>query len=322
MLPMILSICVGSFAAVILVATFFGKGASQHATSRLAALDQEFAPTDGEEKLTDIRKAHLRLSAIPWLNHWLTELNLAPASSLYLYQAGVTLTLGTLVLTSIAGFAFLGYILSLRLGAALPALLLAAGFLPMPFLYVRHRRAKRLSKLEQQLPEALGMMVSALRVGHSLIASLGAVAQDCHEPISGEIRKCFEEQNYGVDLRTALVNLTERAPIQDFRIFTAAVLIQKESGGNLAEVLENVAQTTRERFRLKKQVSVHTAQGRMTGWILSLLPVGLGLAMYFVNPDGMSVLWKRPMGLKLLYAAIVMDIVGALIIRKIVRIRV
>ena len=322
MLLMVLSICVGSFAAAVLVAMTVGKGASKHGTLRLAALDHEFAPTDYEEQITDIRKHQRLLSAIPWFNHWLTKLNLASVSSLYLYQAGVTLTLGTLVLTSIAGFAFLGYILHLRFGAVLPALFLSAGFLPLPFLYVRHRRTKRLFKLEQQLPEALGMMVSALRVGHSLIASLGAVAQDCHEPISGEIRKCFEEQNYGVDLRTALVNLTERAPIQDFRIFAAAVLIQKESGGNLAEVLENVAQTTRERFRLKKQVSVHTAQGRMTGWILSLLPVGLGLAMYFVNPDGMSVLWKRPMGLKLLYTAIGMDIAGALIIRKIVRIRV
>jgi tight adherence protein B len=322
MLLMVLSICVGSFAAAVLVATLIGKGESKQVTTRLAALDHEFAPADGEERTTDIRIAHRRLSAIPWLNHWLTKLNLASVSSLYLYQAGVTLTLGTLVLTSIAGFCFLGYVLYLRLGAALPALLLSAGFLPLPFLYVRHRRTKRLSKLEQQLPEALGMMVSALRVGHSLIASLGAVAQDSREPISGEIRKCFEEQNYGVDLRTALVNLTQRAPIQDFRIFVAAVLIQKESGGNLAEVLEKVAETTRERFRLKKQVSVHTAQGRLTGWILSLLPLGLGLAMYFVNPDGMSVLWKRPMGLKLLYTAIGMDIAGALIIRKIVRIRV
>jgi tight adherence protein B len=322
MLLMVLAICVGSFAVAILVATLIGKGASKQVTTRLAALDNEFAPADGEEKTTDIRKAHRRLSAIPWLNHWLTELNLASVSSLYLYQAGVTLTLGTLVLTSIAGFAFLGYVLYLRLGAGLPALLLSAGFLPLPFLYVRHRRAKRLTKLEQQLPEALGMMVSALRVGHSLIASLGAVAQDSREPISGEIRKCFEEQNYGVDLRTALVNLTQRAPIQDFRIFVAAVLIQKESGGNLAEVLEKVAETTRERFRLKKQVSVHTAQGRMTGWILSLLPVGLGFAMYLVNPDGMSILWKSSVGLKLLYTAIGMDIAGALIIRKIVRIRV
>ena len=166
------------------------------------------------------------------------------------------------------------------------------------------------------------MMVSALRVGHSLVASLGAVSQESPEPIRGEIRKCFEEQNYGIELRTALVNLTDRAPIQDFRIFVAAVLIQKESGGNLAEVLEKVAHTTRERFRLKKQVSVHTAQGRMTGWILTLLPVILGLGIYFVNPDAMSVLWKRPVGLKMLYSAVAMDTIGGLIIRKIVSIKV
>jgi tight adherence protein B len=176
--------------------------------------------------------------------------------------------------------------------------------------------------MEQQLPEALGLMVSALRVGHSLVASLGAVAQDSPEPIAGEVRKCFEEQNYGVALRTALINLTDRVPVQDFRIFVAAVLIQKESGGNLAEVLEKVAQTTRERFRLKKQVSVHTAQGRMTGWILSLLPVVLGLGMYFMNPESMSVLWTDPTGLKLLYTSVTMDVIGALIIRKIVAIRV
>jgi tight adherence protein B len=223
---------------------------------------------------------------------------------------------------SVAGTAVLAGVLYLRFGGTFPALLLSGAFLPLPFLYVRRARTKRLFKLEQQLPEALGMMVSALRVGHSLVASLGAVAQESAEPIRGEMRKCFDEQNFGVDLRTALLNLTERAPIQDFRIFVAAVLIQKESGGNLAEVLEKVAQTTRERFRLKKQVSVHTAQGRMTGWILSLLPVLLGVGMYFLNPDGMSVLWKRPLGLKLLYTAAGMEVVGALIIRKIVAIQV
>jgi tight adherence protein B len=321
MLLVILSICLAISAAAVLAVVSFGKDASKHGTLRLAALDREFGPADHVE-ITDIRKDHRRLSAIPWLNHWLTRMNLAAVSSLYLYQAGVTLTLGSLALTSIAGWAILGCALYWRFGAALPALLIAAGFLPLPFLYVRRRREKRLSLLEQQLPEALGMMVSALRVGHSMIASLGAAAQESPEPISGELRKCFEEQNYGVDVRTALVNLTERAPVQDLRIFVAAVLIHKESGGNLAEVLEKVAQTTRERSRLKRQVSVHTAQARMTGWVLSLLPVGLGLGMYFVNPDGMSVLWKHPLGVKMLSAAVGMDIAGGLIIRKIVRVRV
>jgi tight adherence protein B len=322
MLLIVLSIVLGISAISLLAIMTVGTGRSKQVALRLAALDQEFESTSYEDKTTDIRKHQKRLSAIPLLNHWLTSMNLAAASSLFLYQAGVTQSLGSLLLTSIAGSAFLGCILYLRIGAALPALLFAAGFLPLPFLYVRRKRTKRLFKLEQQLPEALGMMVSALRVGHSLVASLGAVAQESPEPMSGEMRKCFDEQNYGVDLRTALVNLTERAPIQDFRIFVAAVLIQKESGGNLAEVLEKVAQTTRERFRLKKQVSVHTAQGRMTGWILSILPVALGTGMYFVNPDSMSILWNRPVGLIMLYTAIGMDVIGALIIRKIVAIRV
>jgi tight adherence protein B len=322
MLLIVLSICLGISAIAVLIVMTVGTGTSKRANVRLAALDQEFAPTDREEAAADIRRDHQKLSAIPWLNHWLTRLNLASAASLYLYQAGVALSLGTLLLTSIGGSIVLGCILYWHFGTILPALLLSAGFLPLPFVYVQHKRTKRLSKLEQQLPEVLGMMVSALRVGHSLIASLGSAAQESSEPIGGEIRKCFEEQNYGVELRTALMNLTVRAPIQDLRIFVAAVLIQKESGGNLAEVLEKVAQTTRERFRLKKQVSVHTAQGRMTGWILSLLPVVLGIGMYIVNPDGRSVLWTRPTGLTLLYSAIGMDVVGGLIIRKIVGIRV
>jgi len=322
MLLIVASIFLAMSAVAVLAAMLTGRNTAKHGAVRLAALDNEFAATEYEETVTDIRKPQPRLSAIPWVNRWLTKLNLAAVSSLFLYQAGVTVTLNALLFISLGGFVALACILYFVFGAVVPAALIATGFLPLPFLYVRRRRASRLSKLEQQLPEALGMMVGALRVGYSLIASLGAVAQEAPEPIGSEMRKCFEEQNYGIDLRTALVNLTRRAPIQDLRIFVAAVLIQKESGGNLAEVLEKVAQTTRERFRLKRQVSVHTAQGRMTGWVLSFLPMGLGLLMYALNPSGMSVLWTRPMGVKLLYTAGVMDVIGALIIQKVVRIRV
>jgi tight adherence protein B len=318
----VLSVFAGIFAVAVLVLMMVRTGPSKRVSVRLAALDQEFTPTTYQEQVTDIRRDEKKLSVIPWLNYFLTRMNLASASSLYLYQAGVTVSIGTLLLVSVGGTAVLGCLLFLRFGAVLPVLGMSGVFLPLPFLYVRMKRARRLSKLEQQLPEALGMMVSALRVGHSLIASVGAVGQESADPIGGEMRKCFDEQNYGIDLRTALQNLTERAPIQDFRIFVAAVLIQKESGGNLAEVLEKVAQTTRERFRLKKQVSVHTAQGRMTGWILSILPVALGFAMYLANPDGISVLWKRSIGIKMLYTASGMEVIGALLIRKIVQIRV
>jgi tight adherence protein B len=320
MLLIIMSIC-GAIFAIALLIMMTRSGGAKRVNKRLDALDQQFAPTSYEEKPTDIRKDQKQLSTIPWLNYWLTRMNLAATSSRFLDQAGVTVSLGTLVLTSIAGAAILTGILYFRFGAALPALL-GLVFLPLPVLYIRYRRTKRLGKLEQQLPEALGTIVSALRVGHSLIASLGAVAHESSEPIAGEMRKCFDEQNYGIDLRTALVNLTDRVPVQDYRIFVAAVMIQKESGGNLAQVLEKVAETTRERFRLKKQVSVHTAQGRLTGYILSVLPLVLGFAMYLVNPEGMSVLWKRPIGLKMLYTATIMDLIGAFIIRKIVQIRV
>jgi tight adherence protein B len=322
MLLMIASAVLGIFAITVMVMLVIRTRSSERVIVRLAALNQEFASASYEETIADVRRNEKKLSTIPWLNQWLTSLNLASSFSRLLYQAGMTVSLGALLMISIGGAAVLGCLLVLPFGTTFAALLPALGFLPLPFLYVRHRRTKRLSTLEGQLPEALGMMVSSLRVGHSLIASLGSVAKESQDPIGGEFRACFDEQNYGIDLRTALVNLTERAPIQDFRIFVAAVLIQKESGGNLAEVLEKVAETTRERFRLKKQVSVHTAQGRLTGWILSILPVALGFAMYLANPESMSVLWTNPTGLKMLYTAGGMDVVGALIIRKIVAIRV
>lgn len=322
MLLIIVAACSAIFAIAGLLIILTRPKSSKRVNVRLAALDQELSQKIDDGGGADIRRKQRKLSAIPWLNQWLSSINLASASSLYFYQAGVTYSLGAVVLASIACAAVSGMVVNWRFEATVPALLASAFALTLPFLYIRRKRAKRLNKLEQLLPEALGMMVSALRVGHSLIASLGAVAQESVEPIAGEMRKCFEEQNYGLDLRTALTNLVDRAPIQDFRIFVAAVLIQKESGGNLAEVLEKVAQTTRERFRLKKQVTVHTAQGRMTGWVLSILPIVLGFGMYLMNPQGMSVLWKTSIGLKMLYGGIAMDVVGALIIRKIVGIRV
>jgi len=169
------------------------------------------------------------------------------------------------------------------------------------------------------LPEALDLMVSALRVGHSFSSAMGLVTRECAEPVGSEFRIAFDEQNFGLDLRSALDNLVGRVPIQDLRMVVTAILIQRESGGNLAEVLEKTAHVIRQRFRLKKQVMVHTAQGRLTGWILTILPIALGIGLYIVNPDTMSLLWKREIGIKLMWAAGGMMVVGTLIIQKIVR---
>ena len=187
-----------------------------------------------------------------------------------------------------------------------------------PIGYVMFKRTKRMNKFEEGLPEALDLICSALRVGHSLNSALGLVTRECPDPVGTEFRVCFDEQNYGLELKTALENMTNRVPVQDLRIVVTGILIQKESGGNLAEVLEKASEVIRERFRLKRQVMTHTAQGRLTGLILTLLPIFLGCALYFVNPEMTSLLWTREIGIKLLYAAGGMIVVGGLIIRKIV----
>jgi tight adherence protein B len=321
MIATIVVICFAVFAIAALVIVAMTAGPSKPVKQRLQALEPVAAPVQFEEKATNIRRED-KVSGVVWLNRWMVKINLAPRARLLFLQAGMKATPETLLLTSLTGWVTIAGVIWLRTGSLFPAVVVASAFTPLPLVYVLRRRGKRFAKFEQQMPEALDMLVSALQVGHSLVTAIGALSENCAEPVASEFRKLFDEQNFGVDFRTAMTNLTERVPVQDVRIFVAAILIQKESGGNLAEVLSKVAQTTRERFRLKKQIMVHTAQGRLTGRILSLLPALLGLGMYLVNPDGMSILWTSPTGQKMLYGATGMIFVGWLIIRKIVAIKV
>lgn len=321
MIALILTVFAAVFAVALLVIFAFAGGPSKEIEVRMRALAWESLPTQAEETATNIKREE-RISSLEWINRWLTRFNLVEQTGLLLRQAGVKTPPETLLAISLGGWAALGCLVYMRTDALLPAGLLGALAVPAPLFYVLHRRTKRMARFEQQLPEALDMLVSALQVGHSLVSAMGSIGRDCAEPVGGEFRALFDEQNFGVDLRTAMTNLARRVPVQDVRIFVAAALIQKESGGNLAEVLSKVALTTRERFRLKKQIAVHTAQGRLTGWVLSILPVALGLGMYLVNPAEMSILWTSPTGLKMLYTAAGMIVVGTLIIRKIVHIRV
>lgn len=320
MLLLLAVVFAGIFAVVALLLIASGTAASQRTKQTLNLLSSALAvgKREFEDQIVDIRKQEL-LSAVPWINRWLLKIELAPRLRSTLYQANVKWTAGGMLLMSVACFVFPGYLIYLRTGAAPLALLIGLLFSFGPFAYVLQKRTQRFRKFEEELPGALDLMVSALRAGHSLVAALGLVGSESPEPIAGEFKICCDEQNYGLELRTALDNLVTRVPLQDVRIVTTAILIQKESGGNLAEVLDKTAYVIRERFRLKRQVRTHTAQGRLTGWILAFLPVVLGVLLYFVNPDNMSLLWKRPIGVKLLYTAAGMTITGALIIRKIVR---
>lgn len=269
----------------------------------------------------DIRKDQ-QLSAIPWVDALLSRMAIIPRLSTLLTQSDLKWRPGALLLMTAAAFVIPGALVYLRTEAVLFALIVAGICGAAPIAFVMFKRRQRFNAFEQRLPDALEMMVSALRAGHSFVAALRVVANESAEPVAGEFRICYDEQNYGLELRTAIDNMVNRVPLQDLKIVMTAVLIQKESGGNLAEVLEKASQIIRERFRLRRQVRTHTAQGRLTGWILSLLPIVLGMALYLVNPKTMSLLWTNPMGLKMLYTSIVMMIIGALTIRKIVNMEV
>jgi tight adherence protein B len=271
--------------------------------------------------MVDLRKQEL-FSAVPWLNRWLLRLEVAPRLRTLLYQANLKWTVGVLLLMALACFLIPAYLIYLRTGVVVLALLIGLLLSGSPIFYVLAKRKQRFGRFEQGLPEAIDLIVSALRAGHSLVSALGLVAEESPDPIGPEFKICFDEQNYGLDLRTAMDNLVARVPLQDLRIIVTAILIQRSSGGNLAEVLDKAAYLVRERFRLRRQVQIHTAQGRLTGWILSFLPVVLGIALYLVNPDTMSLLWRRDLGRELLYGAGGMTLIGAFVIRKIVNMEV
>lgn len=322
MLLIAVAVFISVFIVIALILTAAGAGASEREKQTLSRLDSILLSKGNRgDEAVDIRRSEL-LSTIPWLNRWLQEIHLFPRLRLMLYQADLKWTVGGLILMTLFSLVIASNLVFWRTGELMFSLLMGLMAAMGPFLYVRQKRNMRFNRFEQRLPEALDMMVSALRAGHSLISSMGTVAKEAGEPVAQEFKKCFDEQNFGAELRTAMLDLVTRVPIDDTRMIVTAILIQKESGGNLAEVLEKAAHIVRERFRLKRQIRVHTAQGRMTGWILAVLPVVLGLLLYLVNPDHLSLLWKKPIGVKMLYTASIMTIIGALIIRKIIRIRV
>lgn len=323
MLLLVMLVFLGVFGVFVLLILASNVGGSGQSKQALAALQSALATDKSEfrDQIVDIRKTEL-LSAIPLLHRWLLKIELAPRLHRLLYQANLKWTAGGLMLMSATCFVIPAYLMYRRSGVLIFSVLIGVLLGGAPFAFVFWKRGQRFKKFEQNLPEALDLMVSALRAGHSLIAGLGLVSRECVDPIGSEFRICFEEQNYGLELRTAMDNLVTRVPLQDLKLVATAILIQKESGGNLAEVLDKVSQLIRERFRLKRQIRVHTAQGRMTGWVLTCLPIILGLALWLVNPKTMSLLWTNPLGLKLMYVATAMIFVGGLIIRQIVNMEV
>jgi tight adherence protein B len=233
-------------------------------------------------------------------------------------RAGLKHTVGTVVLASACCGVLVLAALSRATGTILASLVLAVFAAFGPYLFIRWKADKRMRRFEELFPEAISLIIRALRAGHGFTTGLAMVADEIGDPVGPEFRLVYDLQNFGRPLEEALTNLAQRVPLLDVRFFVTAVLTQRDAGGNLAEVLENITTVIRDRFKVKRQVRVVTAHARMTGFVLAGLPPATAVALLVVAPEHMKLLWTDPMGLRLLLAAVVLQVIGAFAIRKIV----
>jgi tight adherence protein B len=282
-------------------------------------LRAESAPLVRKE-LTILKPAE-RLSSVVTLNNLLQQMGrVAVPLQRDLNQAGMKITVATLLLSAgvlgLAAFLVVSYVATNRWFGV------AAGVVAVfvPFIVVRQKKVGRLRKFEEQFPEAIDLIARALRAGHAFTTGLSMVAEEIGKPVGEEFQLLYDRQNYGMPLPEAMKAFAMRVPLIDARFFVTAVLTQRETGGNLGEVLDNLARVIRDRFRVKRQVRVLTAHGRITGWILAGLPPALATALFLVAPRHIRMLLSDPLGIQMIIGALILQVVGTLIIRKLVNI--
>jgi tight adherence protein B len=262
------------------------------------------------------------LSEVPALHHLLMRWSRARRLREFLAQAGMKVKPGKLLLLSmvLALCAFLS--VQHFYQNTILVVLAGIGGLLAPFVFVSFKRSRRLRAFEKNFPEAIDLLGRAVRAGHSFTTGLEMIATELAEPVAGEFRTTFEEQNFGLPLRDALLNLSERVPLIDVRFFVTALLIQKETGGNLAEILDNLSHVVRDRFRILGEVRIRTAQGRLTAAILMALPPFMALMLRVVNPDYVNLLFTDAWGPYMLGGAAILQVIGSAMLWKIVNIEV
>ena len=262
------------------------------------------------------------LSTIPLLNRFLRRWTWSGRLRNFIAQAGLRVRPGKLVLTcAVLGMLTLE-IVQVLYGNLLLSAVLAIPAALSPVGYVALKRLRRLRAFEREFPEVIDLLSRSVRAGHSFTTGLEIVATDLPEPVAGEFRVTFDEQRFGLPLRDVLLNLSTRVPLIDVRLFVVALLVQKETGGNLAEILNNLAHVIRERFRIAGEVRVRTAQGRLTAVILIIIPVAMLGILHAINPDYVDLLFVDRMGKYMLAAAAVLQVIGAAVLWKIVKIKV
>jgi tight adherence protein B len=321
---MLISFLVFVFALfLVLGAYLFATHGTEQKRARLQKRLSEALLHSAQTEDIDVVLARNELmSEIPWVNRTLIDLQAALQLKRMLDQADLHITPSRVLMFSfMAGM--LGALAASVLTVFVPLMILAGLVCAaLPLVHVYWRRKKRFDSFLEQLPDSLDLISRALSAGHAFSEALHMVSMEMPEPIATEFRKAYEEQNLGLSVKLALENLTQRMPLLDLKMCVTAILIQRETGGNLAEILEKVAYTIRERFRILGDLKTLTTSSRMSAWLLCGLPIFVAVAVTVMNPDYMSVLWKDPRGHYLIAIALFMQITGMLIVRKILKIKI
>lgn len=278
--------------------------------------------TPGEEvAVSEDLRQYLKVEeqgAFGWIEDLIDTSSVHRQLQMLILQADSTITVGNVVVASLGLAVILALVVDLFFSVMWIALVAGFAGMFLPFAVLAWRRKKRLNKFNSVLADAIDMMARSLRAGHSLPAALGVVASQALEPVKSEFDEVYKKQNLGLPLREAMMQMLDRVPSQDLRVFVTGVLVQKDTGGNLAEILDRIVSVIRERVRIHGEIRTHTAQGRMTGWILTGLPVVLLLLINVVDPGYSSVLFTTDIGHYLIYTGVVLLAVGGFIIRTII----
>jgi tight adherence protein B len=282
---------------------------------------------ENEEKVDILRKD--QLSEIPWFHSLLKRFSSMGKLSLLVEQAGVQRKPGLYILLSLT-LAFVGFLAGIPFHSAyfplLPSfmIIIPCAIVPafFPFMYLRYKRRKRFHKFEEQLPEALDLIARSLKAGHAFSSGIRLVTEEMEDPISFEFGRALNEINFGISTQDALVNLTNRIPLDDLRFFVISVILQRETGGNLAEILENLARLIRERFKLNGHVRVLSSQARLSAYILVAIPFVLAFIIHLINPKFYEAMLETPSGKYVLAAGVAWMVIGIFFMKKMVTIRV
>ncbi len=286
-----------------------------------ARLDSLRSNADGSATTTldlDLYLKSVKRGSFGWLEDIVSGTRFSRRIQLLIIQSDSATTVGTILMQCFAGMVMAGLLVRMFTSnlAFVGLLAILGGYLPLAVLGFKCGR--RIDAFNKALPESIDMMARSLRAGHSLVAAIAIVAEQGAEPARTEFGEVYKKQNYGLPFREAMMQLLERVPSQDLRVLVTGMLVQKDTGGNLAEILDRILYVIKERLRIQGEIRIQTAQGRMTGWILCALPVVMLVLINLVNPGYSNVLFTDPLGKKMLYAGIGLLAVGGLIIRSIV----